>query len=160
MLARNDVRFGFLGYTFDQANGNYTSADDCVAMLDVDEMQADVERLKNRSDVIIVSMHAGDEYQPRPSVAQVRFARAAIDAGARVVLGHHPHVVQPVEHYGSGVIFYSLGNLVFDQFQRKETQRGLVAELIFVGKRIERAGVCRVDIVRTAPRVAGEAEAV
>jgi poly-gamma-glutamate synthesis protein (capsule biosynthesis protein) len=160
VLERNGTRFGFLGYTFDQANGNYKTQDDCVAVADVEKMRADVGDLKRRSDVIIVSMHAGNEYQPKPNAMQIRFARAAIDAGARVVAGHHPHVVQPVEHYGGGVIFYSLGNLVFDQFQRKETQIGRVVELIFLGRRIERVEICRVDIVLAAPRVTGEPAAV
>jgi poly-gamma-glutamate synthesis protein (capsule biosynthesis protein) len=85
----------------------------------------------------------------------VAFARAAIDAGASVVVGHHPHVTEPWERYGSGVIFYSLGNLVFDQFQRVETQRGALADIVFEGPRLARAGVLPVDIVGTAPRLAG-----
>ena len=68
-------------------------------------------------------------------------------------LGHHPHVIQPVEEYGGGVIFYSLGNLVFDQFQRKETQVGRVAEAFFLGKSLVKYNLIPVDIVRTVPRV-------
>ncbi len=70
------------------------------------------------------------------------------------MVGHHPHVTQPWEPYGSGVIFYSLGNLVFDQFQRVETQHGLLAEAVFSGKALVHAGVIPVDIVRTVPRLA------
>jgi len=104
--------------------------------------------------VIVVSMHAGEEYAAKPTSRQVEFARAAIDQGARVVAGHHPHVTQPWEKYGAGVIFYSLGNLVFDQFQRAETQRGALAQIEFEGKVLVRAGVLPVDIIRTAPRLA------
>jgi poly-gamma-glutamate capsule biosynthesis protein CapA/YwtB (metallophosphatase superfamily) len=64
-------------------------------------------------------------------------------------------VVQPWEHYGQGVIFYSLGNLVFDQFQRVETQRGALAEIVFEGPRMVRANLIPVAIVATAPRLAG-----
>ena len=71
-----------------------------------------------------------------------------------MVAGHHPHVTQPWEKYGAGVIFYSLGNLVFDQFQRAETQRGALAQIEFEGKVLVRAGVLPVDIIRTAPRLA------
>ena len=85
---------------------------------------------------MIVSMHAGVEYQKQPNAEQRRFAHAAIDAGASVVVGAHPHVTQPVESYRDGVIFYSLGNLVFDQFQRQETQHGLIADLHFTGGKI------------------------
>jgi len=70
------------------------------------------------------------------------------------VVGHHPHVVQPWERYRDGVIFYSLGNLVFDQFQRIETQHGLLAEVVFAGATLLHAGVMPVDIVLTGPRLA------
>ena len=117
-------------------------------------MREDVAGLRQRADVAIVSMHAGTEYPPNPNAQQMEFARAAIDAGARVVVGHHPHVTQPWERYGSGVIFYSLGNLVFDQFQRVETQHGVLAEAVFSGPVLVHAGVIPVDIVRTVPRLA------
>lgn len=158
VLERNGLRFGFLAYTFDQSNGNHRDIDDRIATMDVPTMQADVARLLDRrapgcADVAIVSMHAGAEYQPRPNSRQVEFAHAALDAGARVVVGHHPHVTQPWQRLGNGVIFYSLGNLVFDQFQRSETQHGALAEVVFSGKTLESAALLPVDIVRTVPRL-------
>lgn len=153
VIERHGVRFGFLAYTFDQSNGNYKDKDDRVAMLDVDRVPIDIAAIARRADVVIVSMHAGTEYHPKPNAEQQQFAHAAIDAGAKIVVGHHPHVVQPVEEYGGGVIFYSLGNLIFDQFQRKETQEGLVAEAIFAGKMLLKYKAIPVDIVKTAPRV-------
>lgn len=153
VLDRNGVRFGFLAYTFDQSNGNHPDLDDRVAMMNHGQVAADVKSMLERADVVIASMHAGAEYQRKPNAQQEAFAHAAIDAGASVVVGHHPHVTQPVESYGNGVIFYSLGNLVFDQFQQKETQRGWIADVRFVGKRIAGYNVIPVDIVRTAPRV-------
>lgn len=154
VLTRNDVRFGFLAYTFDQSNGVHSDVDDRVAVMDVPRMREDVASMRERADVVIVSMHAGVEYSATPNRPQTEFARAAIDAGARIVVGHHPHVTQSWQRYGPGVIFYSLGNLVFDQFQRAETQRGVLAEVVFSGKALARAGVIPVEIVRTAPRVA------
>ncbi len=154
MVERNGLRFGFLAYTFDQSNGNHKDLDARIAVMDIPIMQADVARLlEHRADVVIVSMHAGSEYQPRPNPLQIEFAHAAIDAGARVVAGHHPHVTQPWERRAGGVIFYSLGNLVFDQFQRVETQRGALAEVVFSGKTLESAALLPVDIVRTVPRL-------
>ncbi len=58
-------------------------------------------------------MHAGIEYTPRPNAQQQEFARAAIDAGADVIIGHHPHVLRGIERYRRGIIFYSLGNFTF-----------------------------------------------
>ena len=153
VLERNRVRFGFLAYTYDQSNGNHADRDDRIAMLDADEMTDDVHAMRERADVVIVSMHAGAEYQSKPNAVQQQFAHAAIDAGATVVVGHHPHVTQTVESYRDGVIFYSLGNLVFDQFQRRETQRGWIADLRFLANRLVGYGVIPVDIVEAAPRV-------
>lgn len=154
VLQRNGWRFGFLAYTYDQANGNYTDTDARIATIEIATMRRDVRDLLTRADVVIVSMHAGWEYWTRPNPQQVLFARAAIDAGARVVVGHHPHVVQPWERYKSGVIFYSLGNLVFDQYQRPETQRGELAEVVFSGAALARADSKAVDIIATVPRLA------
>jgi len=153
VIERHGVRFGFLAYTFDQSNGNYKDKDDRIAMLDVVRATRDIAAMSGRADVVIVSMHAGTEYQPQPKEQQKRFAHAAIDAGAKMVIGHHPHVVQTVEEYGGGLIFYSLGNLVFDQFQRKETQQGLVVEAFFIGKVLIKYNLIPVDIIKTVPQV-------
>jgi hypothetical protein len=66
-------------------------------------------------------------------------------------------VVQPWEIYNGGLILYSLGNLIFDQ-DRKETKRGLLAELYFRGHALARARLIPVDLVDTAPRIAGPGE--
>jgi len=152
VLERNGLRFGFLGYTFDQSNGNHPDVDPRIAMLDAAQMTLDVASMKRRAEVVIVSMHAGAEYWTRVHPIQTAFAHAAVDAGANVVVGHHPHVVQPVERYKDGVIFYSLGNLVFDQ-RRKETQEGLVAEVVFFGRDPLHYRLIPVDIVDTVPRI-------
>ncbi|MGH9648651.1 MAG: CapA family protein, partial [Bryobacteraceae bacterium] len=153
VIERNGVKFGFLAYTYDQSNGNHLDIDDRVATMDAASMPIDVASMRKRADVVIVSMHAGSEYSALPNAQQKAFARAAIDAGALIVAGHHPHVTQPWERYHAGVIFYSLGNLVFDQVQRDDTQHGLLAEVVFSGTTMARAGVIPVDIVRTAPRI-------
>ncbi len=154
VLTRNGVRFGFLAYTFDQTNGIHKDLDPRVAGIDLASLRGDEARMLARADVAIVSMHAGVEYAAGPNHQQREFARAAIDAGARVVVGHHPHVVQPWERIGDSVVFYSLGNLVFDQFQRVETQHGALAEVVFGGKTMVSAALRPVDIVATVPRLA------
>jgi poly-gamma-glutamate capsule biosynthesis protein CapA/YwtB (metallophosphatase superfamily) len=153
VLERNGVRFGFLAYTYDQSNGNYTDVDARIAVMDTARMRRDVQNLLTRADVAVVSMHAGIEYSPTPNAQQKEFAHAAVDAGAQIVVGHHPHVTQPWERYGSGVVFYSLGNLVFDQFQRAETQRGSLAQVIFSGSSLTNVELLPVDIVRTVPKL-------
>jgi poly-gamma-glutamate synthesis protein (capsule biosynthesis protein) len=79
-------------------------------------MKRDVAKVLSsvRPDYLFVSVHWGDELQRMPNRFQRTFGRAAIDAGVTAVLGHHPHVLQAVEKYQSGLIIYSLGNLIFD----------------------------------------------
>ncbi len=153
VLVRHGVRFGFLGYTFDQQNGNWHDIDTRIALTDIAAVCRDVTALRKRADVVIVSMHNGIEYMLKPSKAQVAFAHAAIDAGATLVIGHHPHVVQPEEDYRGGRIFYSLGNFVFDQYQREATQHGEVVEISFLGQRVLATHVMRVRITPSGPEL-------
>jgi poly-gamma-glutamate capsule biosynthesis protein CapA/YwtB (metallophosphatase superfamily) len=153
ILTRKGVRFGFLGYTFDQRNGNWHDIDRRIAIADIPRMCRDVTELRKRADVVIVSMHNGIEYRAKPTAAQVEFAHGAIDAGATLVIGHHPHVVQPAETYRGGLIFYSLGNFVFDQYQRPETQHGELAEISFLGPAILATHIIPVKITPTGPEI-------
>lgn len=74
-----------------------------------------IKNTTKSNDIVVVSMHWGEEYQSEPDSSTVILAREMIDAGADIILGHHPHVLQPVERYKNGLIFYSLGNFIFDQ---------------------------------------------
>ena len=65
------------------------------------------------AEILILSMHWGSEYSYRAHDPQVKLAHQAIDAGIHIVYGHHPHVLQPIEEYGDGIIYYSLGNFAF-----------------------------------------------
>lgn len=153
IIKRNGIRFGFLGYTFDQQNGNWHDIDERIAVADIPALQRDISALRGKVDVLIVSIHNGVEYTRKPSKSQRDFAHAAIDCGADVVIGHHPHVVQAEEHYRNRLIFYSLGNLVFDQFQRTETQHGELVELSYLGKKLLSVRVLAVRITPTGPEL-------
>lgn len=87
-----------------------------VAWADRDTVVASVERARRSADVVVAMLHFGAEYADSPSSSQQSLARAAIDAGAALVIGSHPHVLQEVEEYAGGLIAYSLGNFVFDGF--------------------------------------------
>ena len=71
------------------------------------------ELRKQGAEVIVAIMHWGIEYQYRANIDQVRIAHTLVDAGADIVYGHHPHVLQEIEYYNGGVIYYSLGNFSF-----------------------------------------------
>lgn len=78
------------------------------------DMQTEIAQLrKDGAEVVIVSAHWGAEGSYRPAQTQIDIAHAAIDAGADIVYGHHPHVLQRIEEYNDGIIYYSLGNFVF-----------------------------------------------
>lgn len=153
VLLRHGVRFGFLGYTFDQQNGNWHDIDQRIALADPAAVCRDITALRKRADVVIVSMHHGTEYTTKPNKAQMEFAHAAIEAGATLVIGHHPHVVQLEEKYKGGLIFYSLGNFVFDQYQREATQYGEIVQVSFVGTSVLSTHVMPVRITPSGPEL-------
>jgi poly-gamma-glutamate synthesis protein (capsule biosynthesis protein) len=86
-------------------------------------------RSSNPENFIIVNMHWGNEYKLKSSALQQKLAYEIIDAGADLIIGHHPHVVQEIGIYKNKLIFYSLGNFVFDQYFSKNTQQGLAVGL-------------------------------
>jgi gamma-polyglutamate biosynthesis protein CapA len=86
---------------------------------------------KKRSYAQIAYVHWGEEYEPTHSKAQRALAEALVEAGADIVIGHHPHVIQDIELYKDAPIIYSLGNFIFDQYFSEEVQVGLMAELSF-----------------------------
>ncbi len=95
----------------------------------IDTIVADIAEAKKEADIIIVTVHWGIEYANLPEAYQRQDAYAMVDAGANVIIGHHPHVIQGVETYKDGLIAYSLGNFVFDQEHREDARQGLVLEL-------------------------------
>lgn len=79
-------------------------------------IQTDVEKASATADMVVVSFHWGQELRDNPKDYQKSLARLAIDSGAALVLGHHPHILQGVEVYNSGIIAYSLGNFAFGSY--------------------------------------------
>ena len=84
---------------------------------------ADVRAVRPTCDILVVSLHWGDEFIDRPSPADVQLAHAIVDAGADLIIGHHPHVLRGVERYGRGWIVYSLGNFVCDMLWERGAAR-------------------------------------
>ena len=93
----------------------------------------DILYARSISDIVAVSLHWGTENVFYPSPDQIKLARSFIDAGASLVLGHHPHVVQGVEIYKNGLIAYSLGNFQFEADPRKsireETRQSIILSI-------------------------------
>jgi len=114
------------------------------------EMLAAIRDARLAADFVVVSLHAGTEYAEEPDAFQVESARAAIDAGADLVIGHHPHVAQRVERYRDRYILYSLGNFVFDQWWSRETRQGVIARITIGQEGVERIEFVPVLINRDA----------
>jgi poly-gamma-glutamate synthesis protein (capsule biosynthesis protein) len=108
-----------------------------ISSFDVEKVKEEIAEIKNSSaDIIVVSFHWGDEYQTKAGNSQKNIARSLIDAGADLIIGHHPHVVQEVENYRGKWIVYSLGNFIFDQYFSEETKTGLILKVKIKNKKI------------------------
>ena len=97
--------------------------------LDLEQVRTVIADAKLINDLVIIYFHFGEEYAPEPNEYQKIVARLAIDSGADLVIGSHPHVVQTVEKYKNAYITYSLGNFIFDQNFSKETMEGGLLEV-------------------------------
>lgn len=89
------------------------------------------------ADIIVAQFHGGTEYVREANWQQQEFAHTAIDAGADIVIGHHPHWIQEIEIYKGKYIIYSLGNLIFDQNWSHKTTQGMVVQLSVSNKRLD-----------------------
>ncbi|OGC47630.1 AmmeMemoRadiSam system protein B [candidate division WWE3 bacterium RIFCSPHIGHO2_01_FULL_42_13] len=95
----------------------------------VEAVLEDLNQVKDGTDFIIIYTHWGDEYSNEIRQPFRDLAHKLIDSGADLIIGSHPHVVQEKEIYNGKTIYYSLGNLVFDQYFSEETKKGLMVEL-------------------------------
>jgi poly-gamma-glutamate synthesis protein (capsule biosynthesis protein) len=121
------MKIGFIAST--DVGPKWLAATDTKSgiLLSSDPKLPDIVRAaKAQVDVLVVSFHWGNEYSPA-NAHQQALAHAVIDAGADIVVGHHPHVMERVEEYNGKPIFYSLGNFIFDQSFSPHTMHGMVA---------------------------------
>lgn len=97
------------------------------------ELIESITQARQQADFVIVSLHFGDEYRSLPTDFQQKVAKSFIDTGADLIVGHHPHVLEPVEEYSGadhgGLIAYSLGNFVFDQYFSSSTMSSAILEV-------------------------------
>lgn len=134
MVIKNGIRIAFLNYTYD-TNGLPVTAPHMVNVIDTLQMKSDLRltQLYN-PDIVIANMHWGDEYITRPNAEQKRLASFLFRNGVRIIIGNHPHVVQPLAKNKTNneietVVYYSLGNFVSNQ-QKINTDGGAMAEIV------------------------------
>lgn len=168
IIVANGIRIGFIGASYASINDGGVVRNEYVARIEeFERLHASIGQLKKESDFIVVTMHAGSEYVRRPDRSQIDFARAAVDAGADLVIGAHPHWIQTMEQYQGKYIFYSLGNFIFDQ-RKPDTVEGLALRIALVrggrggsGTKLDTIELHPVIIERFGvPRRATEAESM
>jgi len=145
-LVINNTKISFLAYSANfyltvEATENKAG----VAVMRKKQLKADIKKTKEWADIIVISFHWGWEYANHPTDKDKEIAHLAIDTGADLVIGHHPHVIQGVETYNGGLICYSLGNFIFDQ-SNEVTHRGLILRCEFNKYGIKEAELLPVHI--------------
>jgi poly-gamma-glutamate synthesis protein (capsule biosynthesis protein) len=146
-----NTRIGFLAYNAYPMDWIVLKEDQpAIAFYDSSRAIEAVEKLKKKADVVIVSLHWGDEYRQKPNSRQIKIAHQLIDAGADLILGHHPHVLQPIEEYKDGVVVYSLGNFVFDQ-RKSATRKSVIFRAKLSKKGVEEFSTLPVQITDYRP---------
>lgn len=117
----NGLRFAFFGYlNLPPEAIPYRQDKPGPAFGKMGRIINELTNIRESVDFIIVSFHWGKEYDSIPNSMQKTFARKVVDAGADLVIGHHPHVLQSMENYKGKFIVYSLGNFIFDQHGKNE----------------------------------------
>lgn len=138
MIIKNGFRIAFLNYTV-HTNGLNVQTPNIINLTDTNRIRQDLQHTRlYKPDVIIAQMHWGEEYQTTPSREQRKLANLLLREGVRIIIGHHPHVVQPIEigrnaEEISHIVYYSLGNFVSNQ-QQPETEGGMLAEIVLSKK--------------------------
>lgn len=127
-LKARDISLAFLAFTYDTNERLPKKSPDAPGVnilgiaseADLGRASVMVRQARSGADLVIVSLHWGDEYATRPSTWQRRAASELVEAGADIVLGHHPHVLQPIESIEAadgriGLVAFSLGNFISSQ---------------------------------------------
>jgi poly-gamma-glutamate synthesis protein (capsule biosynthesis protein) len=153
IVRKNGLKIAFLSYSDWTPEGYLTLPDrTSIALAEPEKIRASIGQAKRQADLVVVSFHWGVEHSPVSTVRQRKLAKVAVDAGADVVLGHHPHVRQPVAWRRSRPVFYSLGNFVFDQ-RSSDLSNGWLAVLHLSKGRVKVDRVAKVEIRSCQPQI-------
>lgn len=158
IIEKNGQKWAFLNYN--SIVGAINAAEDSAGVArfrikpwsdadneeDIQKIEKAISEAKKQSDVVVVEFHWGVEYTTKQIESQTNVAHRAIDAGADLVIGTHPHAVQGSEIYKGKYITYSLGNFIFDQEWSTGTKQGTVLESYFYGTRQVAANLVPIQI--------------
>jgi len=162
ILQRNGLKVAFLAYSLTFPEEFWATANRAGTVFGYREIvEGDIRAAKQKADIVIASFHWGQESKTELRPYQVALGHAAIDAGASLVIGHHPHILQSVERYRDGVILYSMGNFAFGSYSPNAKVSAL-AEIEFDGDkltqvRLQPINVFNVQVLFQPQPLVGEA---
>ncbi|MES2315570.1 MAG: CapA family protein [Patescibacteria group bacterium] len=130
VMEKYGIKLGFLGFS-DVGPDWMNAKEDTAGLLLASNPRFDqiIKNAASQVDDLIVSFHWGVEYQTQHNARQEELAHKAIDDGAKIIIGTHPHVMEDTETYKNGYIAYSLGNFIFDQIFSAETMKGMLLNI-------------------------------
>lgn len=158
-IEKKDCRIGFLGYSVFPPEGYISFSDrPDVAKVAMESLREEIKSAKKECDLLVVSFHWGKEYDFYAGRMQKDLAHTVIDSGGDLVLGHHPHVLQGVERYKDGIIFYSLGNFVFDRQIQRGTDETIIVNFTIKDKNLSQVEIIPAKIRKCQPYIVGDKE--
>lgn len=143
IIEKDGVKYGFLTFVNIMPDSYGAEGDiagsawvDFNDIYDRGKIISSIQKARAEADILFVGFHWGTEYTPNPTLIQQEIAHLAIDNGADMVIGTHPHVVQADEIYKGKYINYSLGNFIMDQMWSEETQEGVLLYIYTIDNQI------------------------
>lgn len=129
-LTANDISFAFLAYTYG-TNGVVPKQPYHVNYIDIEAMKQDIQTAEQVADLTVVALHFGTEYEPLPNESQETLVQQLSDFGVDIIIGHHPHVLQPTAWVDGAegnrtFVAYSLGNFLSGQQGDDRNTGGIV----------------------------------
>lgn len=130
ILEMNGIKYAMLGYTL-STNGLKSPNDYYVSIYSDERARREINALRSEVDLLLVSMHWGNEYTSNPTLEQIRISKYLASLGVDVVIGTHPHVISPLRWIGKTLVIYSLGHFISNQSDIQESSRriGLAVHL-------------------------------
>lgn len=130
IVEKNGIKIGFIGFSDVGPDWMASNTDKAgILLANNPRFEEIIKNASGKVDFLVVSFHFGEEYKTKHNQRQESLAHRAIDNGAKIVIGHHPHVVEDTEVYKSGFVAYSLGNFIFDQKFSAETMQGMLLKI-------------------------------
>ena len=124
------IKFAFLGYN------DIGYKEEGISWADEGKIRLDIFEARKTASIVVVSYHWGAEFRSQPDERQRHFGHFTIDAGADLIIGNHPHWIQPIEIYKGKLITYAHGNFVFDQEWSLKTKQGVVGKYTFYDNKL------------------------